>query len=251
MRLKGKAALVTGASKGLGKAISLSLAKEGAAVIVNYFHDKSAADQAVADIEKEGGHAYAVRADVTREDDVRRLVQESKSIIGKPIDIVVNNATGPQPGLGLKEVSWKDYEDQLLFFVKAPLLLLKEVLPDMKAGKGGSIINIGSEVVQLGNASFSNYVTAKSAMLGMTRSWASELGHFGIRVNLLNPGFIPVERHDGTPHEEIEGYVKDVPLGRIGIPHDIGNAAVFLASDESSFITGQSISVNGGNTFGI
>ncbi|MFY4776387.1 SDR family NAD(P)-dependent oxidoreductase [Metabacillus sp. RGM 3146] len=251
MRLKGKTAIVTGGSRGLGKAIVTSLAKEGAKVIVNYFHNSGQAEKTAEEIRLLGGTAFAVQGDVTDEKGAASLVLESKKLLQQPVDILVNNATSPQPELSLEEVSWKEYEDQLLFFVKAPLLLMKEVLPDMKSGKGGSVINIGSEVVQLGNAYFSNYVTAKSAMLGMTRSWASELGSYGIRVNLLNPGFIPVERHRGTANEEIEGYLRNVPLGIMGIPQDIGNAVVFLASDESSFITGQSISVNGGNTFGI
>jgi 3-oxoacyl-[acyl-carrier protein] reductase len=163
----------------------------------------------------------------------------------------VNNATGPQPELSIEQSTWQDYEDQLLYFVKAPLLLLKEVLPAMKEKGRGSIINIGSEVVQTGNAHFSNYVTAKSAMLGMTRSWASELGPFGIRVNLVNPGFTPVERHQHVAADAIEEYRKQVPLQRMGTPEDIANAVVYLASEESSFVTGQSLSINGGHTFSI
>jgi 3-oxoacyl-[acyl-carrier protein] reductase len=137
------------------------------------------------------------------------------------------------------------------FFVKAPLLLTKALLPMMKEQNFGSIINIGSEVIQLGNANFSNYVTAKSAMLGMTRSWASELGQYGITVNLLNPGFIPVERHAGTNQSAFEHYMENVPLGRMGTPTDISDVVEFLASNSSGFITGQSINVNGGKTFGI
>lgn len=250
MRLKGKTALVTGGSRGLGKAICTSLASEGAKVIINYFHNSSQAEDAAEEIRQQGGTAFAVKGDVTDEGGAASLIAESKQLLQQPIDILVNNATGPQPELSLEEASWKDYEDQLVFFVKAPLLLMKAVLPDMKES-GGSVINIGSEVVQLGNSSFSNYVTAKSAMLGMTRSWASELGAYGIRVNLLNPGFVPVERHEGITEDALMAYQKNVPLGRMGIPADIGSACVFLASDDSSFITGQSLSVNGGNTFGI
>ncbi|MCD7036523.1 SDR family oxidoreductase [Metabacillus sp. GX 13764] len=250
MRLKGKTALVTGGSRGLGKAVCASLAAEGAKVIINYFHNSSQANDAAEEIRQQGGTAFAVKGDVTDEKGAASLIAESKQLLQQPVDILVNNATGPQPELSLEEASWKDYEDQLVFFVKAPLLLMKAVLPDMKES-GGSVINIGSEVVQLGNSSFSNYVTAKSAMLGMTRSWASELGAYGIRVNLLNPGFVPVERHEGVGQDALMAYQKNVPLGRMGIPADIGSACVFLASDESSFITGQSLSVNGGNTFGI
>lgn len=169
----------------------------------------------------------------------------------RKFDILVNNATGPQPELSIEDANWEDYEDQLKFFVKAPFLLLKAVLPGMKKQKNGSIINIGSEVISLGNPSFSNYVTAKSAMLGMTRSWASELGEYGIRVNLLNPGFIPVERHENVKAADIQAYQTTIPLKRMGTPEDIARTVAYLASEDSAYITGQSISVNGGNTFGI
>ena len=153
--------------------------------------------------------------------------------------------------MSIEDSTWNDYLDQLNFFVKGPLLLTKAVLPGMKNKNEGRIINIGSEVVQLGNPEFANYVTAKSAQVGMTRSWANELGSHGITVNLVNPGFIPVERHSDLSPESIEEYRKNVPLKKMGEPSDIANTVVFLASNESRFITGQSISVNGGNTFGI
>ncbi|MCK6258206.1 SDR family oxidoreductase [Fictibacillus sp. KIGAM418] len=246
--LHSKIALVTGGSKGLGRHISAALAQSGATVIVNYAHSRETALQTVDFIQSSGGKAFAVQGDVTNEESLNHLVKESEEITGETIDILVNNATGPQPELSLEESTWDDYLDQLNFFVKAPLLLTKAVLPGMKEKGEGRIINIGSEVIQLGNANFANYVTAKSAQLGMTRSWANELGRFGITVNLLNPGFIPVERHEGIDPSD---YQKGVPLGRMGEPLDIGNAAVFLASHEAKFITGQSLSVNGGKTFGI
>jgi len=246
--LNGKIALVTGASKGLGKYISAALADSGANVIVNFAHSQEAAQQTVDFIRSNGGNAIAVKGDVTNKEEVKRLVGETEEAFGGTIDILVNNATGPQPTLSIEESTWEDYLDQLNFFVKAPLLLTKEVLLGMKTKGEGRIINIGSEVIQVGNPHFANYVTAKSAQLGMTRSWASELGPHGITVNLLNPGWIPVERHEGI---DTSGYQKGVPLGKMGEPIDIGNAVVFLASNEAKFITGQSLSVNGGFTFGI
>lgn len=246
--LHNKIALVTGGSKGLGKHICATLAKAGATVIVNYAHNRDNALQTVNDIQSQGGKAFALQGDVTDEESVTRLVRESADLAGETIDILVNNATGPQPELSIEESRWDDYLDQLNFFVKAPLFLTKAVLPGMKSKNEGRIINIGSEVIQLGNPNFANYVTAKSAQLGMTRSWASELGPHGITVNLVNPGFIPVERHEGV---DPTAYQQGVPLGIMGEPLDIGNAVVFLASHEAKFITGQSLSVNGGNTFGI
>jgi 3-oxoacyl-[acyl-carrier protein] reductase len=245
--LEGKVALVTGGSRGLGKWISFSLAKAGASVIVNYAHDKEGAEKTVTWIDSNGGRVIHARADVTKEEEVMKLVKIAEQELGSSIDIVVNNATGPQPELSIEKSEWTDYLDQLEFFVKAPLLLTKAVLPEMKRKMGGRIINIGSEVVQIGNPYFANYVTAKSSQIGMTRSWATELGPYGITVNLVHPGFIPVERHEGTDPTD---YRRGVPLQRIGEPSDIGETVVFLASNEAKFITGQSITVNGGNTFG-
>ncbi len=215
---------------------------------MNYANNASTAEETVAWIRSQGGAATAIQADITDEKAVQLLIQDIENKGLGPVDILVNNATGPQPELAIEACSWQDYLDQLEFFVKAPLLLTKAVLPAMKEQKHGRIINISSEVVQLGNATFSNYVTAKSAQLGMTRSWASELGAHGITVNLINPGFIPVERHVGIDPTD---YLKSVPLGVIGTPSDIGHAVVYLASDEARYITGQSLSVNGGNTFGV
>ncbi|TDL33085.1 SDR family oxidoreductase [Jeotgalibacillus sp. S-D1] len=246
--VSGKIVLVTGGSRGLGKFISEALGKSGATVIVNYAHNRTAAEKTAQHIQQEGGRAFAIQADVTEEAAVREMVEKIELTAGGSVDVLVNNATGPQPELSIEESSWQDYMDQLEFFVKAPLLLTKAVLPAMKKRKKGRIITIGSEVIQLGNPNFSNYVTAKSAQLGMTRSWANELGPHGITVNLVNPGFIPVERHEGI---DPGNYAKGVPLGRVGKGEDIANAVVFLASEESRFITGQSISVNGGNTLGI
>ncbi|MYL48220.1 SDR family oxidoreductase [Halobacillus litoralis] len=244
-----KVALVTGGSKGLGKGIASNLASSGVTVIINFNRDQESADAVVHDIREKGGQAFAIQADVTREEEVNRLVAEAEKQTGRPINIVVNNATGPQPEYSLEEVTWDDYLDQLLFTTKAPLLLTKAVLPSMKEEKWGRIINIGSEVVELGNAHFSNYVTAKSAVVGMTRSWASELGEHGITVNAVHPGFTPVERHGEVSEETETSYLRDVPLKRMGEPQDIANAVRFLSSDDASFITGQNISVNGGKTF--
>ncbi|MCY9662955.1 SDR family oxidoreductase [Paenibacillus chondroitinus] len=247
-RLEGKIALVTGASRGLGRHIAAALAAAGANVAVNYAYSTQDAEETVRLITAAGGSATAFRADITSEAEVNELIERVEQHFGGNIDILVNNATGPQPMLSIEESTWQTYLDQLEFFVKAPLLLAKAVLPGMKLKREGSIIHIGSEVVQIGNANFSSYVTAKSSMVGMTRSWASELGPHGIRVNLVAPGWIPVERHEGV---STEGYRTGVPLGRVGEPADIANAVVFLASSESGFVTGQCLSVNGGNTFGI
>jgi 3-oxoacyl-[acyl-carrier protein] reductase len=148
----------------------------------------------------------------------------------------------------LMEQSWQTYLDQLEFFVKAPLELLQAVLPDWRARKSGRIINIGSEIAELGNPYFGNYASAKGAMLSMTRSWARELAPEGITVNLVAPGWIPVERHAGASQQAIDGYLAHTPLAHFGKPEDIADAVVFLASSKADFITGQKLAVNGGRT---
>ncbi|MEZ5084951.1 MAG: glucose 1-dehydrogenase [Tessaracoccus sp.] len=244
-RLDGKVALVTGASRGLGRAIALRLADDGARVVVNYARSARQAEEVVEQIRQEGGEAIALRADVTDERQVRELVDQAASVFGD-IDVVVNNATGPQPELRIEDSSWQDYQDQLDFFVKTPFHIMQAVLPGMRRRSAGSVVNIGSEVVLRGAAPFATYASAKAAMIGLTRSWASELGRDNIRINLVAPGWIPVERHTQS---DTSGYQGLVPLGRMGTPEEIANTVAFLASDEASFITGQCLTVNGGLTF--
>ncbi len=243
--LHGRVALVTGASRGLGSAIAKTLAAQGARVVVNYARSQELADGVVATICEAGGEALAVRADVLEPTQIKRLVSETEAHFG-PVEILVNNATGPQPNKPLEAYTWQDFQDQLDFFLKAPLLLMQETLPAMKRARWGRVIHIGSEVAELGNANFSSYASAKAAMLGLTRSWANELGGDGITVNLIAPGWIPVEKHDDL--SDMDAYLQGVPLGRHGVPEDIGFAVAFLASNEANFITGQRLAVNGGKT---
>ena len=243
--LHGRVALVTGASRGLGSAIAKTLAAQGARVVVNYARSQNLADEVVRTIREGGGEALAVQADVLEPTQVKRLVRETEDHFG-PIKVLVNNATGPQPNKPLEDYVWQDFQDQLDFFLKAPLLLMHETLPAMRRSRWGRVIHIGSEIAELGNANFSSYASAKAAMLGLTRSWANELGSDGITVNLVASGWIPVERHDDL--SDMDEYLRDVPLGRHGVPEDIGFAVAFLASDEANFITGQRLAVNGGKT---
>jgi 3-oxoacyl-[acyl-carrier protein] reductase len=242
-----RTALVTGASRGLGAAIALELAAAGFQVAVNYFNSKDAAEQLCQRIEKVGGSARAFRADVRDENEVARLVQDVGNVFGE-VDVLVMNATGPQPFLSIEQQTWKSYLDQLEFFVKSPLLLLKQVLPGMRRRGFGRVINIGSEVVELGNPRFANYVSAKGAQLGLTRSWARELAPSGITVNLVAPGWIPTERHADASQLEMDAYTALVPMRRMGDALDVAKMVAFLASDAAQFITGQKFAVNGGNT---
>ncbi len=242
-----KVALVTGASRGLGAVIALALAEAGWAVAVNYASDTQGAEKITDTIRQRGGQAYAARFSVIDKEQLAGGLDEIRASLG-PVDLIVNNATGHQPEMPLMEQSWRSYLDQLEFFVKAPLELLQAVLPDWRARKSGRIINIGSEVAELGNPNFGNYASAKGAMLAMTRSWARELAPEGITVNLVAPGWIPVERHADAPQQAKDGYLAHTPLNHFGKPEDIANAVVFLASDKADFITGQKLAVNGGRT---
>src|SRR5947209_406815 len=192
--LSGKVAVVTGASRGLGAAIARKLAACGARVAVNYFGSPQKAEQVVADIRRAGGMAQAFRADVRDEREVAAFIAQVRQAWG-PVDILVINATGPQPFIRVEDLTWRQCLDQLEFFVKSPLLLAKAVLGPMKERRYGRIINLGSEVFERGVPEFSNYVSAKGAQLGLTRSWALELAATGITVNQISPGWIPTERH--------------------------------------------------------
>jgi NAD(P)-dependent dehydrogenase (short-subunit alcohol dehydrogenase family) len=245
--LKNKVALVTGASRGLGAAIARKLAAEGAKVAVNTFGSPQKAQTLVDQIRKAGGVAEVFKANVTDEREVTELVAQTKNAFG-PIDILVINATGPQPFLTIEELTWRACLDQLEFFVKSPVLLMKAVVGSMKERRYGRVINIGSEVFERGVPQFSNYVSAKGAQLGLTRSWALELARWQITVNLVAPGWIPTERHDKDPQQAKDAYAAGVPMGRMGVADDIANAVAFLASDRAQFITGQKLSVNGANS---
>ena len=242
-----RTALVTGASRGLGAAMAMALAEAGYRVAVNYFASAERAEALCAGLRARGFVAQAFRADVRDEAEVARLVAEVEAALGA-IEVVVLNATGHQPLLSIEEQTWQAYLDQLEFFVKSPLLMVQAVLPGMRERGFGRVIQIGSEVVELGNARFANYVAAKAAQLGQTRSWARELGASGITVNLVAPGWIPTERAFEASEADKVAYAQGVALRRMGLPEEVGRVVAFLASDDASFVTGQKIAVNGGNT---
>jgi 3-oxoacyl-[acyl-carrier protein] reductase len=242
-----RTALITGASRGLGAAMAVALAEDGCRVAVNYFASGERAERLCAGLRERGLVAEAFRGDVRDPADVAKLVAEVTAALGA-IDILVLNATGHQPMLSIEEQTWQSYLDQMEFFVKSPLLLTQAVLQHMRAQGFGRILQIGSEVVEVGNPRFANYVAAKAAQLGQTRSWARELGPSGITVNLVAPGWIPTERASDATGADLDEYVAKVPLRRTGLPEEVGRVVAFLASDAASFINGQKIAVNGGNT---
>lgn len=242
-------ALVTGSSRGLGAAIARRLAQDGIAVAVNGLHDDGDARGVVDAIREAGGTADVFCADVTDERQVTALVAAIADRFG-PIDILVLNATGPQPEASLTDVAWADHVAQLNFFVKSPVLLGRAVLPYMQAKRFGRVVNIDSEVADRPPPGRSAYATAKSAQIGLTRSWAREVAPSGITVNTVAPGFIPVERHAGVPADVISAYLASVPVGRMGTPADVAHAVSFLVSEQAGFVTGQRIVVDGGRGLG-
>ena len=245
--LAGRTALVTGSTTGLGRATARCLGLAGAKVAVNYANAQARADETLAALRADGITAEVFRADVTSEADVDRMVTEIERSLG-PVDIVVCNATPPQPLKPIEEYDWAFHQQMLDFFVKSPYLLARRALPGMKQRRHGRFINITSEVFHLGVAPFSAYVAAKGGQTGWSRSMCHELAPFGITVNMIAPGWIPVERHVNDPQADKDAYLATIPTGRWGKPEEVGWAAVYLASDESAFVTGQTIAVNGGRT---
>jgi 3-oxoacyl-[acyl-carrier protein] reductase len=240
-----RVALVTGSSRGLGRVIAQRLAYDGLAVAVNGLHGDGQLSKIVGAIRETGGVADAFPADVTDERQVTELVAAVADRLG-PIEVLVVNATGPQPEAPVTEVTWEGHLAQLQFFVKSPVLLGRAVLHGMRERRWGRIIQIDSEVADRMPPGRSAYATAKNAQIGLTRSWARELAPLGITVNTVAPGFVPVERHADVPGEVRSSYLASVPAGRIGAPEDIANAVSFFASEAAGFVTGQRLVVDGG-----
>ncbi|MGC3970461.1 MAG: 3-oxoacyl-ACP reductase family protein [Pirellulales bacterium] len=245
--LAGRVALVTGSSKGLGKAIALALGQAGAKVAFNYANNQETAEATFAEFQGRGGDGLLIRADVTDEKHVAKMCHAVHNKLG-PIDIVVVNATPAQPQKPFELYDWAFHQQMLDFFVKSPFLLTRSVLPTMKERRFGRILNIGSEVFRRGVPNFAPYVAAKGAQAGWTRSMAAELAPWGITVNIVSPGWIPVERHANDPQEQKDAYKALIPMRRWGVPAEVGGICAFLASDAASFITGQDVAVNGGMT---
>jgi 3-oxoacyl-[acyl-carrier protein] reductase len=246
-RLSGKTAVVTGASKGIGAGIAKGLAAEGAAVVVNYASSKDGAERVVADIKAKGGKAIAVQGDVAKAAEVKKIFAETKQAFGR-LDILVNNAGVYNSLLPLEKVTEEDFHRHFNINVLGLLLATKEAAK-LFGDEGGSVINIGSVASDLTSPNTVVYTATKGAVDAVTRVLAKELGPRKIRVNSINPGGVETE---GTHAAGVIGsdfekqLVAQTPLGRIGQPDDIAPVAVFLASDESRWVTGDTLAVSGG-----
>lgn len=245
--LSDKVALVTGSSTGLGLAVAIELSRRGARVALNYAHNKARAEAALASFWEAGGGGALFQGDVTDRDSIHELVAAVKAELG-PIDILVPNATADQPQLPIEEYTWEHYDTMVRFFIKSPFLLTQAVVADMKAKSWGRIVNLTSEVVELGVPNFSAYVAAKGGQKAWTHSMSNELVPFGITVNNISPGWIPTERHADVPKEDLDAYLKGIPAGRWGRPEDVAVAVANFCSPSASFLTGQTLCVNGGQS---
>lgn len=245
-KLEGKVAVVTGASKGIGADIAKHLAAEGAAVVVNYSSSKEGADRVVDEITKRGGKAVAVQANVARKAEVERLFSAAKKAFGK-VDILVNNA-GVYDWSPIEEITEEQFHKHFNVNVLGLLLATQEAVKQFDSA-GGNIINISSTVTSLTPPNSSIYTGTKGAVDAITRTLAKELGPRNIRVNAINPGMVETEGviaagfNEGEFRKTLES---QTPLGRIGQPNDIAPAAVFLASSEARYITGETLRIAGG-----
>ena len=244
MILKEKTALVTGASRGIGRAIALQLAAEGAKVAINFAGNLAKAEEVKAEIESNGGEALLVQADVSSAESVEEMVNKVTEKFGK-IDILVNNAGITRDGL-LMRMKDSDFDEVINTNLKGVFNCTKTVSKLMIKQRSGRIVNMASIVAITGNAGQTNYAAAKAGIIGFSKSAAKEFASRGITVNVVAPGFIETDMTAVLPEKVKEAMLKEIPLGRIGEPTDIANAVKFLVSDQASYITGQVIRVDGG-----
>lgn len=244
MNLSGKTALVTGGSRGIGKAIALELASQGANIVVNYTRNAEMAKAVVEEIESFGVKALAIQADVSKSADAENLVDKAIEAFGQ-IDFLINNAGITRDTL-LIRMKEEDWDEVLQVNLKGAFLMTKLVGKAMLKKKTGRIVNISSVVGVMGNAGQANYAASKAGLIGLTKSAAKEFASRGITVNAVAPGFIRTDMTDALPEDLMAKYREAIPLGNLGEAEDIAKSTAFLCSTGARYITGQVLLVDGG-----
>lgn len=244
MTLKGKNALVTGSSRGIGREIALELGRRGVNVAVNYAGSEAKAEEVVQELQALGVKALKIQANVADEQDVKSMIKEVTTILGS-IDILVNNAGITRDNL-LMRMKEEDFDDVIETNLKGAFLCTKTVTRQMMKQRSGKIINIASIVGVSGNPGQANYVAAKAGLIGLTKSTAKELASRNIYVNAVAPGFITTDMTEVLTEEQKTTMLGSIPLGKLGEPEDVANVVCFLASNDAKYITGQTIHVDGG-----
>jgi 3-oxoacyl-[acyl-carrier protein] reductase len=248
MDFTGKVALVTGSGRGIGKAIAMKLAENGATLVINDVGDSAPAEQTAAEIKALGRQAAVIMADVSSSADVTRLVETAISTFGK-VDILVNNAGITRDQLTMK-MSDEEWDKVLAIDLKSVFLCTRAVLRPMLKQRSGRIVSMSSVVGIIGNAGQANYAAAKAGIIGFTKTIAKEVASRGITVNAVAPGFIDTPMTQVLSEERKQVLLNNIPLGCLGTPRDIAETVAFLASDEARYITGQVITVDGGISLG-
>jgi 3-oxoacyl-[acyl-carrier protein] reductase len=248
MSIEGKIAVVTGSSRGIGRAIALRLAAEGATVVVNYRNDEAAARGVVDQIEANGGESIAVQADVSQTTEAQALIDAAKAAFGR-IDILVNNAGTTRDTL-IMRMSEEEWDIVIDTNLKGTFNCIKAVTRQMMRQREGRIVNITSIAGIGGNPGQANYASAKAGIIGLTKTVAKELGSRGITCNAVAPGFVPTDLTAALPDDLIQMGIDRTPLGRLGTTEDCAAAVAFLVSPDASFITGQVLAVDGGLAIG-
>lgn len=239
-----KVAVVTGSSRGIGRAIALRLSEGGARVVVNFQGNEAAANEVVEQIKATGGEGIAVQADVSQVAEAQALIDTAKKAFGR-VDILVNNAGTTRDTL-IMRMTEEDWDVVIDTNLKGSFNCIKAVSRQMMRQRSGKIVNITSVAGIGGNPGQANYASAKAGLIGLTKTVAKELGSRGITCNAVAPGFVPTDLTASVPEDLLQVAVERTPLGRMGTPEDMAAAVAFLTSDEASFITGQVLAVDGG-----
>lgn len=246
--MNNKSVFISGASKGLGAVIARCLVEKGYDIALNYRTENDTVLKLIKELKTLAGSGKVLgfKGDITSADDVKRMSLEFHKIWDSAYGII-NNAVAPHEGKTFDELTVADYEQQMACSIRGPLLLLEAFLPSMKKKGTGRIINIGSELQVQGNPEFAHYIVGKMGMQGLTRTWSKALGIHGVTVNMICPGWTPVERHAGSEEAQRKQAVLN-PMGRLGSPEDIASTASWFMSSKASFVSGQLLAVNGANT---